>query len=267
MPNSIVPSGSASLDAVENRPLPPIILRSYRAAKDLLRKLDSKKVDPEQVAEVWRESQNGNQFYLRPYFRTLIGADKIQYAVNGKSCTSSALPGYRFSLINGGTFSTWKKKGRVPKVWRHAIFTSTALILGKTAKEFPEVFRVVWSLHRRVLAGEIPDTDAIIWSDWDDPELYYAAKLALSVRWKNCPAYFTTVLRNAPTPTVLWKSVPDLHTIFPRPALLLAFLHKAQERGDRRYFRVVDIVPRGKARERKDGKTGGQRTAVLLERL
>ena len=73
MPNSIVPSGSASLDAVENRPLPPIILRSYRAAKDLLRKLDSKKVDPEQVAEVWRESQNGNQFYLRPYFRTLIG--------------------------------------------------------------------------------------------------------------------------------------------------------------------------------------------------
>ena len=51
MPNSIVPSGSASLDAVENRPLLPIILRSYSAAKDLLRKLDSKKVDPPAVME------------------------------------------------------------------------------------------------------------------------------------------------------------------------------------------------------------------------
>jgi hypothetical protein len=199
-----------------------------------------KKIPPETIARIWRETTNRPEI-VRLILQYWLGEDRVEIAPRGTYLRLFDYPGLRVSLYDGGAFTGWGRK----RTLTGGIITTAALIFGIPVERFPEA---VLKVEEALILIENGELKAVELSDEEKRNFVLTFKsefLPLLVR----SGLMTTVARKAPTPTKLWKAIPEVHEILSSPKELLGFFRLSTLFDNETYFRIkIEEYGRGSNR-------------------
>jgi hypothetical protein len=211
-----------------------------------------KKISPETIARIWKETKNRPETVLLILRYWL--EDRIETAPKGTYFRLLDYPGLRVSAFDGGAFTEWGNRRTLPG----GIITTAALIFRIPIERFPEAVLKVEEALMLIANGELKTVEL---SD-EEKRAYYRTFKAEFLPYLAGRGLMTTVARKAPTPTKLWRAIPEVHYLLSSPTALLRFFENARIADNRTSFRIT--VKRYE-RTYGNGRTRGGKVRILLE--